>query len=56
MWITSGLQADWCCLLANTSEGAPHKNKSLIVVPMDAAGISRQKIHKIGMHLSLIHI
>jgi citronellyl-CoA dehydrogenase len=52
MWITSGLQADWCCLLANTSEGAPHKNKSLIVVPMDAAGISRQKIHKIGMHSS----
>jgi citronellyl-CoA dehydrogenase len=52
MWITNGLQADWCCLLANTSEGAPHKNKSLIVVPMDAAGISRQKIHKIGMHSS----
>jgi citronellyl-CoA dehydrogenase len=21
MWITNGLQADWCCLLANTSEG-----------------------------------
>ena len=36
MWITNGLQADWCCLLANTSEGAPHKNKSLIIVPMDA--------------------
>ena len=52
MWITNGMQADWCCLLANTSEGAPHKNKSLIVVPMDAAGISRQKIHKIGMHSS----
>jgi citronellyl-CoA dehydrogenase len=49
MWITNGMKADWCCLLANTSEGAPHKNKSLIVVPMDAAGISRQKIHKIGM-------
>jgi citronellyl-CoA dehydrogenase len=52
MWITSGLQADWCCLLANTSEGAGHKNKSLIVVPMDAKGISKQKIHKIGMHSS----
>ncbi len=52
MWITNGLQADWCCLLANTSEGAPHKNKSLIVVPMDAPGITRQKIHKIGMHSS----
>jgi len=50
MWITNGLQADWCCLLANTSaEGGPHKNKSLIVVPMDAKGITKQKIHKIGM-------
>ncbi len=52
MWITNGLKADWCCLLANTSEGPAHKNKSLIVVPMDAKGISRQKIHKIGMHSS----
>ncbi len=52
MWITNGMQADWCCLLANTSDGAPHKNKSLIVVPMDAAGITRQKIRKIGMDSS----
>ena len=52
MWITNGLKADWCCLLANTSEGSPHKNKSLIVVPMDGPGITKQKIHKIGMHSS----
>jgi citronellyl-CoA dehydrogenase len=52
MWITNGMQADWCCLLANTSDGAPHKNKSLIVVPMDAKGITRQKIRKIGMDSS----
>ena len=52
MWITNGLQADWCCLLANTHDGPAHKNKSLIVVPMDAPGISRQKIHKIGMDSS----
>ncbi|HQC84906.1 MAG TPA: acyl-CoA dehydrogenase family protein [Rhodoferax sp.] len=52
MWITNGMQADWCCLLANTSEGPVHKNKSLIMVPMDAAGITRQKIEKIGMHSS----
>ena len=52
MWITNGMQADWCCLLANTSEGPVHKNKSLIIVPMDAAGITRQKISKIGMHSS----
>lgn len=52
MWITNGMKADWCCLLANTSEGPVHKNKSLIVVPMDAKGITRQKIHKIGMNSS----
>ncbi|GGC70002.1 acyl-CoA dehydrogenase family protein [Undibacterium terreum] len=52
MWITNGMKADWCCLLANTSEGAPHRNKSLIIVPMDAAGITRQKIRKIGMNSS----
>ncbi|NRF68283.1 acyl-CoA dehydrogenase family protein [Aquincola sp. S2] len=52
MWITNGLQADWCCLLANTSDGPVHKNKSLIMVPMDARGISKQKIKKIGMNSS----
>ncbi|MGB3502511.1 MAG: acyl-CoA dehydrogenase family protein [Mesorhizobium sp.] len=52
MWITNGMMADWCCLLANTSDGPAHRNKSLICVPMDAKGISRQKIHKIGMHSS----
>jgi len=52
MWITNGMMADWCCLLANTSEGAAHKNKSLIMVPMNAKGITRQKINKIGMHSS----
>jgi citronellyl-CoA dehydrogenase len=52
MWITNGLKADWCCLLANTDDGPAHRNKSLIVLPMDAPGISKQKIHKIGMHSS----
>jgi citronellyl-CoA dehydrogenase len=52
MWITNGLQADWCCLLANTGDGPAHRNKSLIVVPMDAGGITRQKIDKIGLHSS----
>ena len=56
MWITNGMKADWCCLLANTSpvtkDTPAHKNKSLIVVPMDAPGISKQKIHKIGMNSS----
>jgi citronellyl-CoA dehydrogenase len=52
MWITNGMKADWCCLLANTSEGAPHRNKSLIMVPLNAKGVSRQKIKKIGMNSS----
>jgi citronellyl-CoA dehydrogenase len=52
MWITNGLKADWCCLLANTGDGPAHRNKSLIVLPMDAAGITKQKIDKIGMHSS----
>ena len=59
MWITNSLQADWMCLLANTSEGAAHKNKSLIILPMNTPGITRaQKIRKIGMMASdtgLIH-
>jgi citronellyl-CoA dehydrogenase len=52
MWITNGLKADWCCLLVNTGDGPSHRNKSLLVVPMDAAGITKQKIHKVGMHSS----
>ena len=52
MWITNGMQADWCCLLANTSEGAAHKNKSMIVLPLNSPGVTRQKIEKIGMHSS----
>lgn len=52
MWITNATQADWCCLLANTSEGPVHSNKSLIIVPMDAKGITMQKIKKIGMNSS----
>jgi len=58
MWITNSLQADWMCLLANTSEGAPHKNKTLICLPMTTKGISKSKIDKIGMMASdtgLIH-
>lgn len=42
-WISNGYQADWMCLLANTSEGKPHKNKSLICVPLDTKGVSGQR-------------
>jgi len=50
MWITNAFQADWMCLLANTSEGKPHRNKSLICLPMDTPGIHlAKKIDKMGM-------
>ncbi len=57
MWITNGTQADWICLLCNTSDGPSHKNKSLIIVPLkdggkQAKGIEVQKIKKFGMWCS----
>jgi citronellyl-CoA dehydrogenase len=53
MWITNGTQADWMCCLANTGDGAPHRNKSLIVVPLDEKGVDRKtKLHKLGMWAS----
>ena len=53
IWITNGTQADFCVVLANTSAGGPHRNKSLIVVPMNAKGVEvAKKIRKIGMHSS----
>ncbi|XP_021964577.1 probable acyl-CoA dehydrogenase 6 [Folsomia candida] len=48
MWITNSLQADWICLLVNTSDGNKYKNKSLVCVPMNLKGITKTKIHKIG--------
>jgi citronellyl-CoA dehydrogenase len=53
MWTTSGIQADACVVLANTSDGLAHRNKSLIVVPLGAKGVERaRKIRKIGMNCS----
>ena len=53
MWITNSTQADFACLLANTSEGKPHQSKSLIVVPLDAPGVSfSEKLDKLGMRSS----
>ncbi|KAM9838839.1 putative acyl-CoA dehydrogenase 6 [Aulostomus maculatus] len=50
MWTTNGTQADWMCLLANTSDELPHKNKSLICLPMNLPGVHiARKIDKIGM-------
>jgi citronellyl-CoA dehydrogenase len=54
MWITNGMQADWCCLLANTSDGRRTRTS-----PDHGAdgrpGITRQKIDKIGMDSAQRH-
>lgn len=53
MWITNSTQADFICLLANTSDGKQHANKSLVIVPTDTPGISfSEKLNKIGMRSS----
>ncbi|CAL8397183.1 probable acyl-CoA dehydrogenase 6 [Gadus morhua] len=53
MWTTNGTQADWMCLLANTSDGPPHRNKSLICLPMDLPGVHiARQIDKMGMRSS----
>src|SRR4249919_519884 len=53
MWITNGVQADWICLLANTSDGQVHRNKSLICVPMKTRGVQvARKLDKMGMRSS----
>ena len=53
MWITNGLQADWMCCLLNTSTGNPHRNKSLVIIPLDLPGVERtRKLHKLGMWAS----
>lgn len=53
MWITNSTQADWMCLLCNTSEGKPHMNKSQMIIPMDAPGVSvSPKFNKLGMRSS----
>ena len=53
MWISTGMQADWMCMLVNTGgENGPHRNKSLIVVPLNSQGITRNKLEKLGLHSS----
>ncbi|WP_374763023.1 acyl-CoA dehydrogenase family protein [Yunchengibacter salinarum] len=59
MWTTSGTQADWMCLLANTDGDHPHRNKTLFVLPLrDDRGALRDGIHiarkldKLGMRSS----
>ncbi|GAB3108829.1 acyl-CoA dehydrogenase [Aestuariicella hydrocarbonica] len=53
MWITNSTQADFLCLLANTSDDKPHLNKSLIIVPTHLPGISfSERLNKLGMRSS----
>ena len=53
MWITNATQADYFCVLANTSEGKPHFNKSLIIVPSKTKGVTiGHKLDKMGMRCS----
>ncbi len=53
MWISNSTQADFICLLANTSDDKPHSNKSLIVVPMNSPGITLSpRLNKLGMRSS----
>jgi len=53
MWTTNGMQADWMCMLVNTSpDNGPHRNKSLLVVPLDVPGVTRHELKKLGLHSS----
>ncbi len=53
MWITNSTQADFFCLLANTSDDKPHVNKSMIIVPANTPGVSfSKKLNKMGMRSS----
>ena len=53
MWITNSAQGDWVCLLANTGDGHPHMNKSLIVLPLDTPGVEvSPRLDKLGMRSS----
>ena len=50
LYITTGTQADWLCLLARTSDEPGYRGMSLIVVPtaIDGVVVSR-KLEKLGM-------
>lgn len=53
MWITNSTQADFFCLLANTSDDKPHVNKSMIIVPAKTPGVTLSpKLDKMGMRSS----
>jgi len=53
LYITNGIQADWVCVLARTSDEGGSRGMSQIIVPTDAAGFSvSRKLDKLGMRAS----
>src|ERR1700689_5339642 len=50
LYITTGTQADWLCLLARTGDEPGHRGMSLIVVPTATDGVTvSRKLEKLGM-------
>jgi citronellyl-CoA dehydrogenase len=50
LYITTGTQSDWLCLLARTSDEPGYRGMSLIVVPTATTGvIVSRKLEKLGM-------
>ena len=53
MYITNGLQADWLCLLARTSDEGGYAGMSQILLPTDLPGFDvSRKLDKLGMRAS----
>lgn len=53
MYITNGLQADWLCLLARTSDEGGYAGMSQILLPTDLPGFEvSRKLDKLGMRAS----
>ncbi|WP_134324305.1 acyl-CoA dehydrogenase family protein [Cumulibacter soli] len=53
VFITSGTQSDWLCLLARTSDEGGYRGMSQIIVERNAPGLEvAKKLEKYGMHSS----
>jgi citronellyl-CoA dehydrogenase len=53
LYITNGMQADWLCLLARTSDEGGYRGMSQIVFPTAAPGFAvSRKLRKLGNHSS----
>jgi citronellyl-CoA dehydrogenase len=53
MWITSGTQSDWICMLVRTSDEGGYQGMSMIIVPTDNPGFSvGRKLKKMGNNSS----